>query len=142
MAIAIALLVITACIAVIGLRPWESRVEHHKRALFSAGQTRWFDRVQDVWNSKRGRPPAWVQRTERHETALIELGYFERRTFELTNVTPAIAMQSIGTAAGKMITGPWRIRQASATSLVVAGAREDMALWEHLIRTADVPETK
>jgi hypothetical protein len=138
--IATGLLVVAAFIAAIVLEPWESRVEHHKSALFSAGNPRWFDRVQDAWNRKRGKPPAWVQRTERHEDALIELGYFERRTFVLTNVTPGVAMKSIGTSASKMITGPWRIRHGSTMSVVVSGAREDMAVWEHIIRTADVPE--
>jgi hypothetical protein len=131
-------LVIVAGTAVVLLRPWESRVAYHQRGLFEAGRVRWFDRWHDMWNSKRGNPPAWVQRTDRHEKALIDLGYYERRTFVLTNAPPAIAMKSIGTAAGKLIIGPWRIQQSSTTSLTIAGAREDMGVWEHIVREADV----
>ena len=133
------MLLIAGAIAIFILRPWESQVERHKRALLAASDPRWLDRFRDTWNSSRGRPPAWVQRMERHETALIQLGHFERREFFITNIAPADAVQVVGRTASKVLGGgPWRI-QAGASNLVVTAARADMPLWEELIRKAQQP---
>ena len=76
--------------------PKKGTVEYHKREYLEALYARtWRERIHDRWdrvvlNTDRGysriRSPQEVERIDRHQRALIRLGYLEERIFKASSV--------------------------------------------------------
>jgi hypothetical protein len=119
------------------LRPRDT-IEYHKRMFLSAGDESVPTRL---WSQFRGEGSATERRRKKHETALVRLGYFERREFVLTKIAGEDPVHVIGRAAATNIAGIFSItKNPRGDVVIVTGVREDMPSWEKLInelRSAD-----
>ena len=145
--IVIGVLVVATVIAVVALanRPGENSIEYHKTGYIVARDGRvWTERLRNVCRGMVGEAPRWqtdMERMNRHERALIKLGYLEERTVVVSNRhAPAIILVLPHPlpfpSDPEMQT---RIRAEGRNKLVIVGLRDDMPKWEKLVRDADVP---
>lgn len=140
-------------IATLIFRPWESRLEYHKRKYLAAMENQitppLFDRViagvasnasQTVDTRRRHR-----EAFERHAAELVAIGYLERRAFWISGEPLAIAQTALKESNGLILEECARFAQFTWGTqngrdvLGIIAVREDMPKWEELIRKADVP---
>jgi hypothetical protein len=115
------------------LKPKRDPIEYHKRAFLTAHDEGWVERT---WNRLRGGEPRYYARLDKHEKALLKLGYLERREFVVTNISSGNPMEVIGWAASTNIGGIYRITKTAdpkSKVIIITGLREDMPKWEKLI---------
>jgi hypothetical protein len=131
--------------AIANSRVWNSQLIKTDYITIDRGRTS-LDRCRDMWNRVRGKPIRWRPLSEQeleklagHEKALIELGYFERREFCVTNNLIGNLPERIARATGTAITNWfWTLSRGDQSNIViVVGAREDMPAWEKLVKKID-----
>jgi type II secretory pathway component GspD/PulD (secretin) len=131
-AVAVAVLVLT------GLG--ERGIEYHKREYLKALRgTTMRDRAHNLflWLAGKRPPSGWPQPSKqalKHENSLIALGYLERREFIVSN-RPAAKM----VLAHRNLPECFRIEQPRANVLVIVAPKDEMPIWEEVVRKADVP---
>jgi hypothetical protein len=135
--------------------PRKGTVEWHKREYLAAmNGPSISERVKRTARRLMGRAHSFgvsgerLNRIRQHQSALIELGFLERRELALTNL-PYIPVKQLqwsvfSGATGRIPPDRLRFSQFSATSaevLTVIAPPQDMPILEGLIRKLDVPET-
>ena len=138
-------------------QPKEGTVEWHLREVKQAereilGNT-WKQHLAKRWHKLRGTTyPAYVDmtdpknpqtRSDMHEQALIDLGYWEKRQFNLTNVSAgevAKILTASSVLSGDKLSQVWLLAPLTS-NLWVRARRVDMPTVAELIREADVPES-
>ncbi len=139
-------------------QPKKGTLEYHKRGyLAAANGPSISERIKRTGRSIMGKANVFagisgerLNRMRRHQSALIELGFLERRDLVLTNLphmAPVKQLQwSVFSEATPRIP-PDRLRfsQFSVTTaevLTIIAPRQDMPTLEELIRKADVEASK
>jgi hypothetical protein len=147
-------------------QPKKGSVEWHKRKYVAALDYQpLVMRAHNLWRGIRGKPDAYVyfyldenerekeRRAviERHQRALIDAGYFERREFPLSNRTAdEVLSESYRLVRSEvqwrrlqqalLVDLPFRWDADRGTNvLIIVAAREDMPTLAETIRKADVP---
>jgi hypothetical protein len=135
--------------------PWnESRTEYHIRKYLDAekeahGQT-FTQRVGAMWRNWIGdSSQRWMDmsnpnnpyaRMDRHEQALIHLGYLEKREFYLTNIAGRRVAYELQVVASKGLDDQmWRAYsfEPETNKIEVRARRVDMRKWEEMVRKVD-----
>jgi hypothetical protein len=82
---------------------------------------------------------------ERHEKALIEMGFFQVKTFTLSNRTDSVSDQETLFALydqEKFHDGLWtRSMGPESNVLRITASTNDMVIWDRVIREFDKPHT-
>ena len=83
------------------------------------------------------------ERMEKHEQALIALGYWELRDFYLTNITSKKAAKELRALSGELPKdAELGYTDAPETKkLTIRARRIDMPKWAEMVRQVDVPES-
>ena len=137
-------------IAAFVFRPWESPIEYHKRAYLSVrngGGLR--SEMRAIYCHIPGRAYSfhwWKAEANRHQKALVELGYLEERTVVVSN-RPS---QDIVGAMHPVTVYDWhgrdsdfeflsfQVRGPNVVSIIAV--KKDAPRWEQAVRDADVPQ--
>ena len=122
-------------------QPRRGTIDYHKQKYAELGMPEWV--------LKKGVPAVlqnfyerrFVREFEFHRSALIELGYLERRLFVVTNRTPgeivdALLMDAQQNPQLWEYSGP---TPRGRNNVEVIAPAEKMTRWEKVIREADVP---
>ena len=149
--------VVIGVVAFFVSQPKKGSVEWHKREYRdvmnqlsgrSVGQRFWRLRRQLTGESVYTDLPADISsRWEFHKQFLLDAGYLEQRAFRLTNA--ATFDPGVMYSAGQKMIPNERMRlslfvpsiQRGTNVVNILGPREDMPIWEEVIRQADVPES-
>lgn len=80
---------------------------------------------------------------EKHEQALIALGYWEFREFYLTNISSKKAEKELRALPGELPKDPtvelWHTDVPETKKIGIRARRIDMPKWEKMVRQVDVP---
>jgi hypothetical protein len=149
--IAVVLLVIGGGIALLLLlQPPESPVEYHVREYQQAqrkiyGKRTFYETIRDETRMYFGHDTdagSLAMRMERHEKALLDMGYLEKREFRLTNAPVlTLAVRDLSDLARKELPLDrlWTIGKApqGTNVLMIRAERHDMRKWEEMVRKVD-----
>lgn len=127
------------------LQPRRGTLEWHKEKYLAACDMRWNRKVESL--------RSWIMRDYeravsfdvegmlRHESALLRLGFLERREFIISNRPLYSVLNHVG---GWMVRSPnrnfYRDTTPGTNRIVIVAAREDMPYIERLLAEADLPE--
>jgi hypothetical protein len=158
--IVIGLIVVTGVVVALAMfsRPRRGTVEYHKRGYELAeremmGDT-WKHRLAMRWHKLRGAtyspyidmsdPNNPQTRSEMHEQALIDLGYWVKREWDLTNKTAHemvnVLLKPIGGELPNDDTRMWTMHPQT-NRIGIRSRPAEMSKWEERIRKIDVPES-
>jgi len=139
--IRVVVLVIGGGIGTVVFRPWESPVEYHKREFLAAREGTFFDHVGKTWNAIIGRRTDFTERRARielHQTALINLGHLEERTFVVSyGLAHPIAVDLQSWHRGIEEGDLWNVFYTNTNKLIVVAPKSDMPKWEKVVREAE-----
>ena len=118
----------------------QSPLEFHKEKYLEAriGSGDWTDRWgrggEDAASHQRR-----VDQLRFHQKALLKLGYLQQRVFMISNrAASKVQLSLVGMPAENLQFAT--IEARGANRLVITAVKEDMPLWEDLVRDADVKE--
>jgi len=149
------ILAVLGVVAVVLTRPKEGSIAWHKREYLSAYEGSWEQRAEKGLNRLFGKPtPSWPagrwDLIEKHQRALIELGYLEERKLVLSNRAGNVMAVAANTVRANRSADPGleRLRDThrfifvsapETNTLVIVAPRDDMPVLVEVIRKADVP---
>jgi len=139
-------LVIVGGIAALLWRPWQSRLEYHKREYLRARDWGSIEQWLEATAPYRLRVALgrWkAERQELHKAALFKLGYVEERTFVLSNAVTEDRANVFWTLHSVFTNDPLdlsRIIDMGTNTVRIIGLPHEMPKWEEAIRKLDVPQ--
>jgi hypothetical protein len=139
-AIAVVAVLVIAVAAYVVSQPHKGTIDYHKREYLEAlNDTTLRDRGRHFlgWVARKRPPSGRPEPSKRlltHERTLVALGYLERREFIISNRPAAYLI-----LAHPNLPECVRIEEPATNILAIVAPRDEMPIWEDIVRKADVP---